>query len=91
MKHRRELTISIILLNLGIICQCLSHLFRESKLNQNFINLDLVSGISLAFLIASMSFNIRLIRDFTAPKKITKASRITLLISMIYLVVIYAI
>lgn len=90
MKHRKELTISLVLFFLGIISQQSISLFNQTQLDDPFIKLSFVEGISLAFLIASMSFSVRIIRDFSTPKKIAALSRILLFMSMAYIVVVYA-
>ncbi|GEM_PF-7031850 len=83
MKHKKEFTFSIICFVIAIVLEGLNY-------NSILHNPDFFSGLSLAAIIASMSFNIRLIRDFSAPKKISGASRIVLFLCMIYLVVVYA-
>ena len=52
-------------------------------------NPDFFLGMSLAFIICSVSFNIRIIRDFSVPEKQSKRSKVLLIMSVVYMVLIY--
>lgn len=84
MSNKKSQFISLILLVVSLLI--------ELSENQGWVNYgtpELAYGISLACVIASMSFNVRVVRNLSAPKKDSSVSRFMLLLSSGYALLVF--
>ena len=79
MNHQRYQVLSVILLLLSLLVELSEH--------QGWIvykTQELAFGISLALVIASISFNVRIVRQMGIKKNLIRRSQLVLVISAIY-------
>ena len=82
MTRKKDFYLSIVFLAGAMLLEFLGS-FEQTP------NPDFFLGMSLTFIIGSVSFNIRIIRDFSVPEKQSKRSKVLLIVSVVYMVLIY--
>ncbi|MFY0593969.1 hypothetical protein [Roseivirga sp.] len=85
MKHKRLQLISFILLILSALTE-----LSESQGWVTYQNPDFVFGLSLGFILVSLSFNIKVIRAMGIPEKDLKQSRRLAFITAVYAFLVFA-
>jgi len=84
MSNKKSQFLSLILLVASLLIE-----LSESQTWIDYGTPELAFGISLACVIASMSFNVRVIRNLSAPKKDSAVSRFMLLLSSGYALLVF--
>ncbi len=84
MSNKKSQVLSLILIVVSLLIE-----LSESQNWIDYSTPELAFGISLACVIASMSFNVRIVRELSAPKKDSAISRFLLLISSGYALLVF--
>ena len=84
MKNKKSQLLSILLLGVSVLIE-----LSESKEWIDYSNKELAFGLSLACIIVSMSFNVKIVRDLSSPRKESANSIILLFLSIGYTLVAF--